>query len=342
MLPHEVRMAAGNVSCLSVFGLSDDASEREVHILFSGCPGYLRNIVVPGKVGQKPYAFVQFDSPDNAFWAIEARTGTTWEEGSAAVSMEIAKRDIPGHFSARQAVVPAWEADLWPPRKRFRAQAAEAPEDGAEGPRTLHLGGLPSLLQQEELDAFLQANFQNAVTGSCLTSSRGKGGAAGRAFVGFASHLAAAEAQHLLQGFKWDGSVLHAEWARSEFNPDADRHKGHSREKMDGWPVPPTVLQAATRPVGARGSGRRTLHFTNLPTVSRGVFDTFMASTFPGQVAAANFKDAQDGRPPVAWVLFHKAEHADLASTHNGFEWEGMQVNVQYARTELDPSKSKR
>merc|ERR1712091_128834 len=81
-------------SCLTIFGLLHDASEREVHILFSSCPGYVRCIVVPGKdYRQKPYAFVQFDSQENAIAAMDSRQVTTWEEDAKPVSIEISKRD---------------------------------------------------------------------------------------------------------------------------------------------------------------------------------------------------------------------------------------------------------
>mmetsp|Transcript_92991 Transcript_92991/g.203556 ORF Transcript_92991/g.203556 Transcript_92991/m.203556 type:complete len:175 (-) Transcript_92991:22-546(-) len=89
-------------SCLTVFGLAPDATEREVHVLFSGCPGYVRNVVVPGKNSQKPYAFVQFSRPEEALAASEARKHTSWSVGVLPIVIELARRDIPESFTARQ------------------------------------------------------------------------------------------------------------------------------------------------------------------------------------------------------------------------------------------------
>ena len=82
-------------SCLAVSGLAHDASEREVHILFSGCDGYGRCMLQRGAGGaQRPYAFVQFDSHYNALIAMESRRGTTWDVDDHMISIEIAKEDI--------------------------------------------------------------------------------------------------------------------------------------------------------------------------------------------------------------------------------------------------------
>jgi len=88
------------------------------------------------------------------------------------------------------------------------------------------------------------------------------------------------------------------------------------------------------------GCATRTLHFTNLPQVTQDEFDVFMHSTFPGMVEFCNFKDTQDGRPPVAWVLFSdEGTAAEIASSNATFEWNDTSVRVVYARTDLDPSK---
>lgn len=394
---------AGRTSCLSVFGLAFDATEREVHVLFSGCPGYVRCVVVPSKrEGQKPYAFVQFDTPDNAAYATEARHGTTWEEGGPAVSVEWAKRDIPEHFGARQdfralpqerpqvgpnqgppAKRPRYDNDSWndyqqeswaghapgskhPPPRHASNGEAEVPDDG---PRTLHVGGLPPGIRQADLDAFLRANFGDCIIGSKLSSDgKGKGSGLGRAFVGFTSHPAAQEAQSLLQGFNWDGAVLHAEWARSEFKFGAGAGskgappmqferpgKGSSTQSSRAaeWPAeraavgpPKWAVASPTHSQGYQqtgsGGGLKTLHFTNLPDISEDEFHEFIAGTFPDQVASARFKQANDGRPPVAWVLFvDDFVAAQVVNTHMSFDWHGMQVAVQFARSELDPSKAR-
>lgn len=394
-------MNAGRCSCLSVFGLAFDATEREVHVLFSGCPGYVRCVVVPSKrEAQKPYAFVQFDSVDNAAYATESRQGTTWEEGGPSVSIEPAKRDIPEHFGARQDVRalpqvgpnqvlpakrPRYDRDSWngyqqdswgvkdsggqppppihpPPYEAEPPVLSQLPDDG---PRTLHVGGLPPGIRQEDLDAFLRANFGDSIIGSKLSSdAKGKAGL-GRAFVGFTTHPAAQEAQSLLQGFNWDGAVLHAEWARSEFKFGAGAvskggpplqferpGKGFLTQssRVAEWPAERAAVgppQWAVAPLlhsqgyrKAEGGGPRTLHFTNLPAISEDEFHEFIAGTFPDQVTSARFKETNDGRPPVAWVLFvDDFVAAQVAKTHLSFDWHDMQVAVQFARSELDPTK---
>lgn len=363
-------------SCLTVFNLAYDATEREAHILFSGCEGYVRCIVVPGKGMQKPYAFVQFTSQASALAAMESRQGTTWEEDMTPVSLELARRDIPERFGPRQTRI--GEVTQWvdpplsatPPwligRSTKRTRTEEVPTIVGvqplavveDGPRTLHLGGLPSNVSQEDLNAFLHSNLAGAVIGSKLTDSGGKG--SGRAFVGFVSHSAAVEAQAWLEGSPWNGSILHAEWARTEFRPHggATRPEPPVQHHVDdrGVPTPrsrhpPLTPLASAPPLGSktgwRGSVKRegeqvlrTLHFTNLPNLSEEEFGQFLTANFPNQIEAARFLDARDGRPPVAWVLFFDESCAAVVvGSHQSFEFHGSQVAVQYARTELQHSR---
>lgn len=413
----------GNSSCITVFGLSFDATEREVHVLFSGCPGYVRCIVVPPKdYSKKPYAFVQFDSQASALQAMESRQGTTWDEGLPAVNLELARRDIPENFMSRQTraelqMLPP--ASIQPPLKRPRQEAIlpsvaprriqPAPLE-EDGPRTLHVGGLPADITQEELEVFIDTNFPDSCIGGKLAEG-GKGlekgmPPSGRAFVGFVSHQAAAEAQAVLEGFDWDGTTLHAEWARTEFRPSAAAaNKGAPSSSVvigpaigSGGPGAgrgaglvgpqslPQLLQTLVAPAstgGGRGGGirpigaastlgrpstwepqrmlqkpkplwtgtpvvasagaKRTLHFTNLPTTTEDEFNDFLSASFPEAFVCSRFVDALDGRPPVAWVLFaDEASASSVFSSHQKFDWLGAQVSVQYARTELDPSKARK
>lgn len=383
--------AGGNSSCLTLFGLTYDATEREVHILFSACPGYVRCIVVPPKGGkqQLPYAFVQFDSQANALQGLELRHGTTWEEGGQAVNIELSKRDIPERFQSRQQRVADYAPvpqSLAPPAKRQRVEASHyadpyhspiggggawAPEPAAEdGPRTLHIGGLPAGIVQADLDAFLADNFSTEVVGGKLAGG-GKGDSA-RAFVGFVSHEAAASAQAALEGLSWEGSMLHVEWARTEFRPLGGG--GAAASHPPAAQAPQRIAASARHDEGSRswkggkggyepsgskgdsswkgkhggkggkddgGGSKCTLHFTGLPQVTDDEFGEFMATTFPDQVAFTRFVDKMDGRPPVAWVRFvDEASAGAVASSHYQFEWFGSQVMVQFARTELDPSKA--
>eukprot|EP00811_Abedinium_folium_P035927 NODE_8681_length_1477_cov_2.354815.p1 GENE.NODE_8681_length_1477_cov_2.354815~~NODE_8681_length_1477_cov_2.354815.p1 ORF type:complete len:282 (+),score=62.57 NODE_8681_length_1477_cov_2.354815:113-958(+) len=111
-----------------------------------------------------------------------------------------------------------------------------------------------------------------------------------------------------------------------------------------GWQTPLPPPQGSNQ--GGGGSrtatvvGARTLHFKNLPFVSENEFSDFVAATFLDQIVCMSFVDANDGRPPVSWVLFIDEAAAALAvSSHRSFEWRGSQVMVQYARKELDPTK---
>lgn len=393
-------------SCLSIFGLSFDATEREVHVLFSACPGYQRCIVVPGKAqNQKPYAFVQFGAQAEAFSAMDAREGTTWEDGAPAVTIELARRDIPAKFVPRQqaqhwapdplysetpsasaASRGAW-GDGAPAAKRQRREPAWGPDrlpakswggsdaGYSEGPRTLHLGGLPVGLSQENLDDFLVANFGDLFVGSKLNDVPGR---SGRAFVGFVTHTAAEEAHVMLEGFAWDDAVLRVEWARSEFKPSAVTAAAWEAPAAAAAPLRPRIAATgapATRaatgsargPVaqgvawgsgkGGGGGERRhpgkgeeswapvtcTLHFTGLPHIKEDEFEAFLQDTFPDQVTCAHFKDSGDGRPPIAWVLFEGEDAAAAAlESHGTFEWQGAQVYARLARSELDPSRFKR
>lgn len=375
-----------------MFGLAFDATEREVHVLFSGCAGYIRCIVVPGKnANQKPYAFIQFDSQDSAVSAMDSRQNTCWEEGAPVCKIEVSKKDIPDSFHARQArVEPSYgpahyvvpQGISQPPAKRHRVEEAWAPappparyppptsgggyaSSTQDGPRTLHVGGLPGGMVQADLDDFLASNFGAECIGGKLTGGgKGKGGS-DRAFVGFVSHDAAWRAQGALEGLLWDGHTLHAEWARSEFNapqgqaaqaPDlrsstawsAPPHKGHHSSFGKGGKNEPTWGAPTWKADGKKGGGKKggsepkcTLHFTNLPQVSDSEFGEYMTVTFPDQVTFSRFVDNRDGRPPVAWVRFvDGATASDIASSHANFDWLGSWVSVQFARSELDPNKA--
>lgn len=161
-----------------------------------------------------------------------------------------------------------------------------------------------------------------------------------RGFAAFASHQDAKDALWDLDGSEMEGAVLRAEWARSEWFP----WEGVPRQEAAAPQQPERVQPMSFASVVAKqGVGRRTLHFVNLPPVSREEFDEFVAATFPNQVECTNFKDAGDGRPPVAWLLFVDCSiAAQIADTYRNFDWCDVEVGVQYARSELDPSKYRR
>jgi len=291
----------GDVSCLSVFGLSLDATEREVHILFSGCQGYIRCIVVPPKDhGKKPYAFVQFDVQENAVAAKESRENTSWEEGSQVINVELSKRNIPESFQPRQQRVESYAPahdygkgagkdygkgsgkDYGPPAKRQRTEAPIGYHNGG--------GGYG--------DSWSTADYSKGGYSS-KGSDYGKGGYSGKSGKGYAGK---------------SGKDYSSGGGSAWTNSGGDH---------------------------ATGGGISTLHFTNLPSVSDGEFGEFMAVTFGERVTFSRFVDKGDGRPPVAWVRFaDEATAADVLNSHQHFDWLGSQVAVSFARTELDPNKA--
>jgi len=412
-----------------VFGIAYDATEREVHVLFSGCPGYQRCLLVPSKTGsQKPYAFVQFDTPSNAALAMESRNGSDWGEGAGqSIAIEPAKRDIPSHFESRyanwktggsgsggfpqplaahqNAAAPQfhhrpWDAmgqgaSAFPPAKRPRTESLlekpfhvalpqpqlEAEDDGE--PKTLHLGGLPVGLVQVDLDVFIAQNFPNSVVGSTVVDPgrSGKPGQNPTAFIGFVSHAAAEYAHQQLNGFVWEGSTVRAEWARKEYKPLNGGGGGGSQQDYVATAVnnivsaayplplslpapvaaaamqktfpsesqqflPPQPLDASSfaMPVPERprhdytrfGSATRTIHFTSLPFVEEAELRENLQTLYGEQVLASKFKLTQDGRPPVAWVLFADEQMANMIAKGETVDWLGHQVNAAMARTELE------
>lgn len=74
---------------LAISGLPEDATPRELHVLFSACPGYLKCKVVSKKREGECEGVVQFDSKQHALQAIHARRGTTWRQGARPVELDV-------------------------------------------------------------------------------------------------------------------------------------------------------------------------------------------------------------------------------------------------------------
>lgn len=72
------------LNCLSVCGISEDATQRELHILFSACPGYVSSSILNDEASKRPYALVQFQDADLVLQASAARQGTYWEACSVS------------------------------------------------------------------------------------------------------------------------------------------------------------------------------------------------------------------------------------------------------------------
>lgn len=95
-------------ACLVVGGVSADATLREVHVLFSGCPGYLSSSIVR-EATEKLYALVKFEEKTFALQAAESRRGTVWEHGASPVDLDFAE-----HEQIEQAALPEVETDIKP------------------------------------------------------------------------------------------------------------------------------------------------------------------------------------------------------------------------------------
>lgn len=95
-------------ACLVVGGVSADATLREVHVLFSGCPGYLSSSIVR-ETTEKLHALVKFEEKAFALQAAESRRGTVWEHGASPVDLDFAE-----HEEVQQAALPEVETDYKP------------------------------------------------------------------------------------------------------------------------------------------------------------------------------------------------------------------------------------
>lgn len=65
---------------LAISGIASDATEREVHVLFSGCAGYMHCFLAAVGV-----AIVEFQTVEMAKLAAATREGTTWADGEPSV-----------------------------------------------------------------------------------------------------------------------------------------------------------------------------------------------------------------------------------------------------------------
>lgn len=83
-----------NTGCLSVRGLAEDATCRELHVLFSACPGYTGANLALEERSKRLQGLVHFDSPESAMRAAQLRKGTTWEAGGKGVFLDAVSSDI--------------------------------------------------------------------------------------------------------------------------------------------------------------------------------------------------------------------------------------------------------
>jgi hypothetical protein len=81
---------SSGVPCLSITNLSDDATPREVHILFSGCPGYVKSYLAYDSNEKRLWGIVHFESEEDAQEAAESRSGTTWD-GTRSIRIDLGR-----------------------------------------------------------------------------------------------------------------------------------------------------------------------------------------------------------------------------------------------------------
>lgn len=96
-------------ACLAVCGIPVDATSRELHILFSGCPGYMFCTGVLD--GDKPYALVHFSQPEHALQAAKSRKNTSahcdcWNASGAKVDFEVRRSEHMGEVLRQRGFGP--------------------------------------------------------------------------------------------------------------------------------------------------------------------------------------------------------------------------------------------
>lgn len=59
-----------------------------MHVLFSGCPGYIKSFLAYDSTDKRLWGVVHFESEENAEQAAESRKGTTWD-GTRAIRIDL-------------------------------------------------------------------------------------------------------------------------------------------------------------------------------------------------------------------------------------------------------------
>eukprot|EP00439_Symbiodinium_sp_Y106_P007909 s1159_g1.t1 len=151
------------LNCLSVCGISEDATQRELHILFSACPGYVSSSILSDEASKRPYALVQFQDADMALQASAARQGTYWEEGARPITIDLGSpfnlaksAQLRLHFNAGRKMRSPPGCTLSPPRRP--GSACSASSDGSPSSRGREDAGItasspPSRLDEEQIAA---------------------------------------------------------------------------------------------------------------------------------------------------------------------------------------------
>eukprot|EP00435_Cladocopium_sp_Y103_P048471 s1433_g14.t1 len=128
---------AGNVkaplvaeACLAVCGIPVDATSRELHILFSGCPGYMFCTGVLD--GDKPYALVHFCQPEHALHAAKSRKNTSWDASGAKVDFEVRRSEHMGEILRQRGFGPKHPVATPRSTKRAASQPSRSRDRDAE------------------------------------------------------------------------------------------------------------------------------------------------------------------------------------------------------------------
>lgn len=117
-------------ACLAVCGIPVDATSRELHILFSGCPGYMFCTGVLD--GDKPYALVHFCQPEHALQAAKSRKNTSWDASGAKVDFEVRRSEHMGEVLRQRGFGPKHPVATPRSTKRAASQPSRSRDRDAE------------------------------------------------------------------------------------------------------------------------------------------------------------------------------------------------------------------
>ena len=130
-------MASGEAALL-LTGLPKDATEREVHILFSACPGLLRCSIYDSPRAAARWGLAHFTSRSDADAALSARRGSTWGPSLPCINLQLARlgADAPAPLAHTGIEDDPW-LEPWPPAHAQFVGTAAHEFDGARREREL-------------------------------------------------------------------------------------------------------------------------------------------------------------------------------------------------------------
>lgn len=176
-------------SCLSITNISDDATPREVHILFSGCPGYIKSYLAFDSNEKRLWGLVHFASEQSAMQAAESRKGTTWDgfreiridlgrpawTTSTGVELKVVQRDRVSKLHAQaerqksELTSPAAQLAYCQLRAAVNSRKADLLKDAIEQGRA---AGLEEAELKQAKDALSLVNIKRGVRSAASCEQR--------------------------------------------------------------------------------------------------------------------------------------------------------------------------